>query len=155
MRRNIAFGKNQAKNGEIIAAAKSSAVHQDILQMPAAYQTLVGENGVSLSGGQKQRLAIARALLTKHPILIMDDALSAVDAKTETQILKELHQLRKNKTTLIATHRLTTVVHADLILVLKHGHIVERGNHQELLQKNGWYAHMWQQQELTKKSEAD
>ena len=116
--------------------------------MQRSYQTLVGENGVSLSGGQKQRMSIARALLKHSQILIMDDALSAVDAKTETAILKSLKKERQGKTTLIAAHRLTSVMNADLILVLKDGKIVERGNHEQLLAADGWYAEMWRRQEL-------
>ncbi len=148
IQRNIAFAQNDARQNQIIAAAKKSNLHNDILQMPHAYQTLVGENGVSLSGGQKQRMAIARALLKQSQILIMDDALSAVDAKTDAAILRSLRKERKGKTTLIATHRLTAVRTADLILVLKKGHIVERGNHEQLLAQNGWYAEMWRRQEL-------
>ena len=123
-------------------------MHNDILQMPREYSTLVGENGVSLSGGQKQRMSIARALLKQSQILILDDALSAVDAKTETEILQALRKERKDKTTLIAAHRLTSVMNADLILVLKDGKIVERGTHDQLLAQNGWYAEMWRKQEL-------
>ena len=121
------------------------------MKMPAGYKTLVGENGVSLSGGQKQRLSIARALLKESPILILDDALSAVDAKTETAILDSLRSERKDKKTLIAAHRLTSVMDADLILVLKNGKIVERGTHQDLLDQDGWYAEMWRKQELQAK----
>lgn len=104
-----------------------------------------------MSGGQKQRLSIARALLKESPILILDDALSAVDAKTETSILDSLKSERKGKKTLIAAHRLTSVMDADLILVLKEGKIVERGKHADLLAQNGWYAEMWRKQELQAK----
>ena len=119
--------------------------------MPRSYNTLVGENGISLSGGQRQRMSIARALLKQSQILILDDALSAVDAKTETEILKSLRKERRGKTTMIATHRLTSVVNADLILVLKDGEIVERGTHEQLLANDGWYAEMWRRQELEEK----
>lgn len=119
--------------------------------MPHGYETLVGENGLSLSGGQRQRMSIARALLKDSQILILDDALSAVDAKTETEILTSLRNERKDKTTMIAAHRLTSVMDADLILVLKDGQIIERGNHQDLLKENGWYAEMWRRQELQAK----
>ena len=148
IQRNISFAEAGVEQDQVIEAAKKSDLHSDILQMPRSYQTLVGENGVSLSGGQKQRMAIARALLKHSQILIMDDALSAVDAKTETAILKSLKKERQGKTTLIAAHRLTSVMNADLILVLKDGKIVERGNHEQLLAADGWYAEMWRRQEL-------
>lgn len=146
---NIAFSKPTIDQGKIEAAAKKSDLHDDILQMPAGYESLVGENGISLSGGQKQRMSIARALLKDSQILILDDALSAVDAKTEKAILSSLKQERQDKTTLIAAHRLTSVMDADLILVLKDGQIIEEGIHQELLDKHGWYEEMWQKQELS------
>lgn len=148
---NIAFSQKDAEDNQVIEAAKKSDLHNDILQMPRSYNTLVGENGISLSGGQKQRMSIARALLKQSQILILDDALSAVDAKTETEILSSLRKERQGKTTLIATHRLTSVINADLILVLKDGKIVERGNHKELLAEDGWYAEMWRRQELEEK----
>lgn len=148
---NIAFSEQDADNNQIIEAAKKSDLHNDILQMPRSYNTLVGENGISLSGGQRQRMSIARALLKQSQILILDDALSAVDAKTETEILKSLRKERRGKTTMIATHRLTSVVNADLILVLKDGEIVERGTHEQLLANDGWYAEMWRRQELEEK----
>ncbi len=148
---NIAFSSENAEKNDIASAAKKSDLHDDVLQMPNGYQTLVGENGISLSGGQRQRMSIARALLKDSQILILDDALSAVDAKTETEILTALRKERKNKTTMIVAHRLTSVMDADLILVLKDGQIVERGNHQQLLDEDGWYAEMWRRQELQAK----
>lgn len=151
IQKNIAFSQGDAGENQIIEAAKKSDLHNDILQMPLAYNTLVGENGISLSGGQRQRISIARALLKHSQILIMDDALSAVDAKTETTILSSLKQERRNKTTIIAAHRLTSVMNADLILVLKNGHVIERGTHQQLLKQDGWYAEMWRRQELEDK----
>ncbi len=144
--RNIAFSSEEAKKEDI-----KSDLHDDVLQMPKGYETLVGENGLSLSGGQRQRMSIARALLKDSQILILDDALSAVDAKTETEILSSLRKERADKTTMIAAHRLTSVMDADLILVLKDGRIVERGNHQQLLDEDGWYAEMWRRQELQAK----
>ncbi|CCI85705.1 ABC transporter ATP-binding protein [Lactobacillus pasteurii] len=151
IQKNIAFSDTAADENQIIEAAKKSDLHEDILQMPKSYNTLVGENGVSLSGGQKQRMSIARALLKQSQILILDDALSAVDARTETEILKSLKKERQGKTTMIAAHRLTSVMNADLILVLKDGKIVERGNHDQLLELDGWYAEMWRRQELEEK----
>lgn len=148
IQKNIAFSQGDAGENQIIEAAKKSDLHNDILQMPLAYNTLVGENGIC---GQRQRISIARALLKHSQILIMDDALSAVDAKTETTILSSLKQERRNKTTIIAAHRLTSVMNADLILVLKNGHIIERGTHQQLLKQDGWYAEMWRRQELEDK----
>ncbi len=151
IQKNIAFSDANSAESAIVSAAKKSDLHNDILQMPGGYNTLVGENGVSLSGGQKQRMSIARALLKQSQILVLDDALSAVDAKTEMAILESLSKEREGKTTLIATHRLTSVMNADLILVLKDGQIVERGTHDQLLEENGWYADMWQRQELEAK----
>jgi ATP-binding cassette subfamily C protein len=149
--KNIAFSSENVDKDDIAAAAKKSDLHDDVLQMPKGYETLVGENGLSLSGGQRQRMSIARALLKDSQILILDDALSAVDAKTETEILSSLRKERADKTTMIAAHRLTSVMDADLILVLKDGQIVERGNHQQLLAADGWYAEMWRRQELQAK----
>ncbi|NMA69244.1 MAG: ATP-binding cassette domain-containing protein, partial [Desulfitobacterium sp.] len=112
------------------------------------YETLVGDRGVTLSGGQKQRISIARALLLDPDILLLDDSLSAVDANTEKQILEELKNNRKNKTTIISSHRLSSVEHADLIIVLHDGEILERGTHSQLLAKKGWYAETYQAQQL-------
>lgn len=148
---NIAFSDANASLAEIQAVAQKSDLHDDIQGLPASYQTLVGQNGVELSGGQKQRLSIARALLKKSQILILDDALSAVDAKTETEILHELRRERQGKTTIVAAHWLTSVMQADLILVLQDGQIIERGSHNDLLSENGWYADMWRRQEFTRK----
>ena len=140
-----AYGKSQ---NEVEHAASESAVHDDILGFPEGYDTAVGERGVSLSGGQKQRLAIARAVINGPELLILDDALSAVDARTEEEILENLKQERADKTTIIAAHRLSSVMHADEIIVLENGHIIERGTHDELLALNGWYAEMWHLQQL-------
>ncbi|MCH4058053.1 MAG: ATP-binding cassette domain-containing protein [Lactobacillaceae bacterium] len=148
IRDNIRFAAMTKSQAEVEAAAKESAIHDDILNFSSQYDTLVGEKGVSLSGGQKQRLSIARAIMTLPEILILDDALSAVDAKTETEILTDLKQDRDHKTTIIAAHRLSSVANADEILVIDDGQIVERGNHQQLLANDGWYAEMWRKQQI-------
>ncbi len=145
---NIAFANPDASQAAIERNAKIADVHQDIMRFPNGYRTVVGERGVSLSGGQKQRISIARALLQDAEILLLDDTLSAVDAQTETQILDELKKNRVGRTTLIATHRLSTVEHADQIIVLEQGTIVERGTHQSLLARPGRYYNMYQRQQL-------
>ncbi|MFC6315138.1 ABC transporter ATP-binding protein [Lapidilactobacillus achengensis] len=148
VRDNIRFAAMDQDQDAVEHAAAQSAIHDDILHFSQQYETLVGEKGVSLSGGQKQRLAISRALMVLPEILILDDALSAVDAKTEETILENLKHDRQNKTTIIAAHRLSSVMNADEILVIDNGQITERGNHQELLQRAGWYAEMWAKQQV-------
>lgn len=147
---NIRYAKPTASQDEVERAAKLAAIHQDILEFPEGYQTLVGERGVALSGGQKQRIAIARALLIDLQLLILDDALSAVDAKTEEAILDAVKESSEDRMTIISAHRISSVMHAQEILVLEDGCIVERGNHQELLALDGWYAKMYHQQELNR-----
>ncbi|PFC13199.1 ABC transporter ATP-binding protein [Bacillus cereus] len=145
---NIAFGKADATYNEIIRAAEIACIHNDILQFSEGYETVVGERGVSLSGGQKQRISIARALLTNAEILILDDCLSAVDAKTEETILNALKRERAGKTTIITAHRLSAIQHANLILVVDEGRIVQRGTHEQLMKENGWYKEMYESQQL-------
>lgn len=145
---NIAFGNPNATQEQIEAVAKVACIHEDILQFPQGYETVVGERGVTLSGGQKQRISIARALLLNPEVLILDDSLSAVDAKTEHSILHELRQNRSDKTTMIAAHRLSAVEEADLILVMDDGKIAERGTHEELMRLGGWYREMYDSQQL-------
>lgn len=145
---NIAFTNPSTNQENIEKAAITANIHEDILQFTEGYHTMVGEKGVSLSGGQKQRISIARALLMNPEVLILDDSLSAVDAKTEETILNALKSERKGKTTMIATHRLSAIKHANLILVLEEGKIIERGTHEQLLNLNGWYKSMYERQQL-------
>ena len=152
---NIAFGVEQASMQEIIAAAKAADVHDDIMVFPDQYQTMLGERGVTVSGGQKQRIAIARALMKDAPVLILDDALSAVDTDTEERILGRLKELRRGKTTLIIAHRISTIQHADHILVLEDGKPAEYGTHSELLKKGGIYRSVFDKQQLEKQLQAD
>ncbi|MBO0962908.1 ATP-binding cassette domain-containing protein [Neobacillus sp. MM2021_6] len=145
---NIAFTDPSASIKKIEEAGKLAHIHDDILQFTAGYQTVVGERGVSLSGGQKQRISIARALLMNPEVLLLDDSLSAVDAKTEEAILSSLMANRAGKTTIITSHRLSAVQHANLIIVLEDGKVVERGTHQELMNLDGWYKEMYLHQQL-------
>jgi ATP-binding cassette subfamily B protein len=144
---NIAYGSPQASREAIVEAARAAQMSQFIEHLPEGYDTPVGERGLKLSGGEKQRVAIARTLLKKPALLIFDEATSALDSKTERAFQEELFNLAKNRTTLIIAHRLSTVVHADQILVMEHGQIIERGTHYELIEFNGRYASMWQLQE--------
>lgn len=153
IRDNIRFGNPSLSDEDVIAVTKLCGIYEDIMQMPDRFDTLVGERGVSLSGGQKQRLAMCRALILNPEILILDDSLSAVDAKTEHLILDNLKRERSGKTTLITAHRLSAVVHADLILVLDQGRVIESGSHQELLTQDGWYATTYQNQQLAESLE--
>ena len=152
---NIRFGNPNLPLSAVEGATKLAQVYQDIVDMPQGFDTLIGEKGVSLSGGQKQRLAMSRAMILDPDILILDDSLSAVDAKTEYAIIDNLKETRQDKTTIITAHRLSAVVHADLILVLQNGQIIERGNHEDLLAMDGWYAQTYQSQQLEMKGEED
>ncbi|MFB5663995.1 ABC transporter transmembrane domain-containing protein [Alteribacillus sp. HJP-4] len=145
---NIAVGKPDASFSEITAAAGLAHVHDDIITMEHGYETMVGERGITLSGGQKQRVAIARALLLVPEILLLDDSLSAVDAKTEEAILQNIKAERHHKTTFIVSHRMSAIKHCDELIVMEKGQIKERGTHEELMGMNGWYEQMYNQQQL-------
>ncbi|MCB2833368.1 ABC transporter ATP-binding protein [Streptococcus dysgalactiae] len=145
---NVRFGNPKLSVEEVEAATRLSHVYNDIMEMPQGFHTLIGEKGVSLSGGQKQRIAMSRAMILDPDILILDDSLSAVDAKTEHAIIENLKQTRQDKTTIITAHRLSAVVHADLILVLQHGRIIESGHHEDLVAAGGWYAKTYASQQL-------
>ncbi len=145
---NIAYGIHNATDEIIVAAAGAAAVADQIREFPHGFAQRIGERGVNLSGGQKQRISIARAIIRKPTILILDDCLSAVDTETEAKLLEELRRIRKDRTTLVVAHRISTIQDADLILVLDDGKIVERGKHEELVKKGGLYANLFRMQRL-------
>lgn len=145
---NIAFGRPDAKMDEIMEAAKIAEVHDDIMRLPDGYATLVGERGVTLSGGQKQRISIARALMVEADVFILDDALSAVDAKTEEAIIDHFRTGNPDQSRLIVAHRLSAVEHADEILVLEAGRVIQRGSHADLIRQDGWYKDTYDRQQL-------
>lgn len=148
VKENILYGKQDASDEEVNQAIAEAHFEKDLHMLPSGLETMVGEKGVALSGGQKQRISIARALMANPEILILDDSLSAVDAKTEAAIIRNIRENRKGKTTFILTHRLSAVEHADLILVMDGGVISERGTHQELMANNGWYREQYERQQL-------
>ncbi|MGV3043195.1 ABC transporter ATP-binding protein [Staphylococcus rostri] len=148
IRGNIAFSQPDVSDEVLYHASQMSHIHRDIMALPDGYETVVGERGVSLSGGQKQRISIARALMTDPEVLILDDALSAVDAETEAAILHNLKQTRQGKTNIITAHRMSAVMHADMILVMRDGTVIERGTHDTLLADNGWYAETFHAQAM-------
>jgi len=147
---NIRYGKPDATEAQVREAARNAQIDSFIMTLPQGYDALVGERGLKLSGGEKQRVAIARTILKAPPILILDEATSALDSHTEKDIQDALERIARGRTSLVIAHRLTTVVHADNILVLDQGEIVEQGTHLELLNKGGLYASLW-----TRQREAD
>ncbi|MDE7333919.1 MAG: ABC transporter ATP-binding protein/permease [Lachnospiraceae bacterium] len=146
VRDNIIVGKPDASEEEIIAAARASHAHSFIKRLPNGYDTVIGEDGGSLSGGQKQLLCITRVMLSLPPMLILDEATSSIDTRTEIKIQKAFAVMMEGRTSFIVAHRLSTIQNADVILVMKDGHIIEQGNHQELLAKNGFYAKLYNSQ---------
>ncbi|GFY68249.1 ATP-binding cassette sub-family B member 6, mitochondrial [Trichonephila inaurata madagascariensis] len=152
---NIGYGRFTASDEEIEEAAKAAEIHNQILSFPEGYDTVVGERGLKLSGGEKQRVAIARTILKAPSFIILDEATSSLDTQTERNIQRSLGSICENRTTLIIAHRLSTIIHADEILVLNEGEIIERGRHNELLELNGFYSNMWQQQLEPEKGDGD
>jgi len=155
VKENILFGTDSAGEAELQKAIRTASLEKDIEMLPDGLETLVGEKGVALSGGQKQRISIARAVIKDPEILILDDALSAVDAKTEASIIANIRKERKNKTTIIATHRLSAIEHAQWIVVLDNGLITEEGTHEQLLKNKGWYYEQYMRQQLKSREEVE
>ncbi|MBT4768151.1 MAG: ABC transporter ATP-binding protein, partial [Phycisphaerae bacterium] len=143
IRDNIALARRDSTDDELQIASRVACIHESILEFDLGYDTLVGERGVTLSGGQRQRVAIARALLQQPDILVLDDALSAVDTRTERLILEALRDRRGSQTTIVIAHRLSTLMQADQIIVLEHGRIVQRGTHAALVKEDGMYRRLW------------
>ena len=149
---NIKFGQEQATKHEIISAAKKAVVHENIERFKDKYDTILGERGVTLSGGQKQRVSIARAIIKNPKILVFDDCLSAVDTETEERILANLESVSKDKTTFIISHRVSSAKNADKIIVLDDGEIIQQGSHNQLINQNGYYKELFEQQLLEKEN---
>ena len=150
---NIRYARLDATDEEVIQAAKHANIHDFITSLPDGYQTVVGERGLKLSGGEKQRIAIARVILKNPRILVFDEATSSLDSHSEQLILESLKEVAEKHTTLVIAHRLSTIIDADNIIVLDKGHVAEQGTHQQLLEKDGLYAHLWQLQQEEQEQE--
>ena len=144
---NIAYGSEWLTAQEVEEAARAAKIHDFVTSLPDGYKTTVGERGLKLSGGEKQRVGIARTILKNPPILLLDEATSALDSETEKDIQDSLKEMGQGRTVLTIAHRLSTVAHADLIVVLENGVIAEQGTHDDLLAKSGRYASLWQRQQ--------
>ena len=151
---NIRYGRLDATDEEVIAAAKASHAHSFIKRLPHGYDTVMAEDGGNLSQGQKQLLCITRVMLCLPPMLILDEATSSIDTRTEIRIQKAFAKMMKGRTSFIVAHRLSTIQEADIILVMKDGHIIEQGRHEELLAKKGFYANLYESQFVNTSSQA-
>ena len=146
VRKNLAYSRPEASMDEIVTAARVAEAHDFIVDLPNGYETIVGERGQKLSGGQRQRISIARAVLDDPPILVLDEATSSVDNETEAAIQRSLERITRDRTTIVIAHRLSTIRHADRIYVLDHGQLVEDGDHEDLLERDGVYSGLWKVQ---------
>ena len=146
IKNNIKYAKKDAADGEVYKVAKLSFCDEFIDNLPQKYDTLIGENGVRLSGGEKQRLSIARAILKKSKIILLDEATSSLDAETEDKIQKAINYLTKNRTTIVIAHRLSTILNSDKIYVIDSGHVVAEGNHEDLMTKSSIYKNFYNKQ---------
>jgi ATP-binding cassette subfamily B protein len=149
---NIKFGMKNATDDDVVAACKTAKIHKEILSFEKGYKTVLGERGINLSGGQKQRISIARALIKQPKILILDDCLSAMDTETEKSILKSLNRHTKNITTIIVSHRISSIKNTNNIIVLKNGKIIQEGNHDQLINQKGYYKQLYNKQIIEKES---
>lgn len=143
-KKNIRLGNSSSSDDDVVEASKEASFHEDVMEFENGYDTIVGENGITLSGGQKQRLAIARTLLAKANIIIFDDSLSSVDMATDAKIRASIAKIRGKKILIVISHRLSSVMDADKIIVLEKGHVIEEGTHSELLSKNGAYKRIYE-----------
>ena len=146
VRDNIAYGREDASEEQVIAAAKAAHAHSFIMRLPDGYDTVISEDGGNISQGQRQLLCIARVMLVDPPMLILDEATSSIDTRTEIRIQKAFAKMMEGRTSFIVAHRLSTIKEADLILVMNQGHVVEQGTHLELLEKGGFYANLYNSQ---------